>query len=247
MLGAISVLATVTPISARDAAIFTGRLLLRLADFVPLIAGSGQRWSDVITGLLRMAYVTDVLRSFRSKGWLTEDKYRDIHIQANTAINARRTDWFEEVLSSISKETGISLPEVESFRKEPPISQVRFNTYISAAPRKSLSLKTTQLRETGCRPATPTKVDSMRYWKDTRRARCTTLPYRVGWYPVSTMPHISVASWPGQSKVSRTAQCTSKTGHLSRSKHHNQHHVDAREEAANESAMAGSGSGLSCR
>jgi hypothetical protein len=117
LLGAISVLATITPISALDAAIFTGRLMLRLADFVPLIAGSGQRWSDVITGLLRMAYVTDVLRSFESRGWLSEKTYLEIHYQANIAINSGKRDWFEEVISSVSRRAGIPPSEVEQFWK----------------------------------------------------------------------------------------------------------------------------------
>jgi hypothetical protein len=118
MLGAISVLATVTPISALDAAIFSGRLMLRLADFVPMIAGSGQRWSDVITGLLRMAYVTDILRSFEGRGWLSEDEYLEIHYQSNISINSRNPGWFEEVLSSISKKTGISLPNVQNYWRD---------------------------------------------------------------------------------------------------------------------------------
>jgi len=118
LLGAISVLATVTPISALDAAIFTGRLMLRLADFVPLISGSGQRWSDVITGLLRMAYVTDTLRSFLNRGWLSEGKYLEIHYRANQTINLGKSDWFEEVLSSVSKAAGISPFDVQHFWKE---------------------------------------------------------------------------------------------------------------------------------
>jgi hypothetical protein len=125
MLGAISVLATVTPISAVDAAIFTGRLMLRLADFVPLVAGSGYRWSDVITGLLRMAYVTDMLRSFEKRGWLSAEMYREIQFQANMGINSGKSDWFEEVLSSSSKKMAVSSSEVESFW--------RGNTYFTSA------------------------------------------------------------------------------------------------------------------
>jgi hypothetical protein len=115
IMGATCVLATVTPISARDAAVFTGRLLMRLADFVPLVAGSNQRWSDVITGLLRMTYATDLIRTFESARKLNGEDARTIHVEANITINSRKTDWFETLLSTISKRLGIALSEVEKF------------------------------------------------------------------------------------------------------------------------------------
>lgn len=76
-MGAMSVLGTVTPVHARDAAVFVGRLLLRLAEFVPVVAGSGQRWSDVISGLLRMSYVTDLIRVFERESDLRRRSSQD--------------------------------------------------------------------------------------------------------------------------------------------------------------------------
>lgn len=95
-MGAMSVLGTVTPIHARDAAVFVGRLLLRLAEFVPVIAGSGQRWSDVISGLLRMSYVTDLIRVFESEKVISADDHRKIQFEANTLINSESDEWFEK-------------------------------------------------------------------------------------------------------------------------------------------------------
>jgi hypothetical protein len=115
MLGAISVLATITPILAREAAVFASRLLLRIAEFVPLVAGTGQRWSDIVTGLLRMSYVTDLIRSLETLGLLNEEAYRAIQIEANTNIGLRKKDWFETVLNSISTRTGIPLSDVETY------------------------------------------------------------------------------------------------------------------------------------
>jgi len=60
-------------------------------------------------------YVTDLLRAFEHRGLLPKDKYLEIHNQSNTAINSCRPDWFEEVLSSISRKTGIPLAEVGDF------------------------------------------------------------------------------------------------------------------------------------
>jgi hypothetical protein len=116
-MGAVAVLATIVPVSALDAAMFTGRLLLRLADYVPLIAQTGQRWSDVITGLLRMVYVTALLRSLMSRKLLSDDQYVEIHPKSNTAINSGNSTWFEEVLENISRATGLSIEEVQVFWK----------------------------------------------------------------------------------------------------------------------------------
>jgi hypothetical protein len=114
-MGAMSVLATVTPILARDAAVFVGRLLLRLADFVPVFAGSGQRWSDVISGLIRMSYVTDLIRVFESEKMISADDHRKIQFEANTLINSGSNEWFERTLAALSRASGSSVEQVRSF------------------------------------------------------------------------------------------------------------------------------------
>ena len=115
-MGAMSVLGTVTPIHARDAAVFVGRLLLRLAEFVPMIAGSGQRWSDVISGLLRMSYVTDLIRVFESENVISADDHRKIQFEANTLINAQSDEsWFEKTLEALALASGWSAEPVETF------------------------------------------------------------------------------------------------------------------------------------
>lgn len=113
-MGAMAVLGTVTPIHARDAAVFVGRLLLRLAEFVPMIAGSGQRWNDVISGLLRMSYVTDQIRVFESENVISADDHRKIQFEANTLINAESHEWFEETLAALALASGWSAERVRS-------------------------------------------------------------------------------------------------------------------------------------
>jgi hypothetical protein len=126
-MGAMSVLGTVTPISARDAAVFVGRLLLRLAEFVPMIAGSGQRWSDVISGLLRMSYVTDLIRVFESEKVISADDHRKIQFEANTLINAESDEWFEKTLAALALASGWPVERVRSFWLE--------NAYFTSAMR----------------------------------------------------------------------------------------------------------------
>lgn len=118
LLGAVAVLATVVPVTALDAAMFTGRLLLRLADYVPLIAQTGQRWSDVITGLLRMVYVTALLRALMSRRSITEDQFSRIHYKSNEEINSGNSNWFEKALDNIAEESGLSHEEVQAFWRD---------------------------------------------------------------------------------------------------------------------------------
>lgn len=115
MMGAMSVLGTVTPINAADAAVFVGRLLLRLAEYVPLIAGSGHRWSDVVTGLLRMSYVTDLNRAFESEKAISADDHRKIQFEANTLINSGSAEWFERTLEMLSHASGLPPERVREF------------------------------------------------------------------------------------------------------------------------------------
>jgi len=108
MMGARSVLGTMVPISGLKAAILIGRFMFRFTDFVPLLR-TMISWSQVVSGMLRMSYVTDVLRTFEKQYSLCEDDYYRIHSAANIAINQFQSRWFEQVLSSVSE--AISMPE----------------------------------------------------------------------------------------------------------------------------------------
>jgi hypothetical protein len=99
----------------RNAAVFVGRLLLRLAEFVPLIAASGQRWNDVISGLLRTSYVTDLIRAFEAEKLISADDHRQIQFEANTQINSGNDEWFERALTALSNASGCSVGQVRSF------------------------------------------------------------------------------------------------------------------------------------
>jgi hypothetical protein len=94
-LGVRAVLGSVFPIDARSAAIFTARFLYRIADYLgPAIAvfNQGLRWSDVVTGMLRMQILTDYLRAILRLDFITEDQFEKIHVQGNLAINGDQDD-----------------------------------------------------------------------------------------------------------------------------------------------------------
>jgi len=100
-LGVRSVLASVFPLDARDAASFTARLLYRLAGFLePAISVRGQpiTWTEVVGGMLRMQLLTDYLRSLLNSKLITNEIFKEIHNTGNIAINMLHDNPFEEVL-----------------------------------------------------------------------------------------------------------------------------------------------------
>jgi hypothetical protein len=108
MMGARSILGTVVPIDGLKAAILIARFMFRFTDFVPFLRTMFP-WSQVVSGMLRMSYVTDVLMTMEKLFSFGEDAYKRIHTAANIAINDFRPGWFEEVLASLS--AAISMPE----------------------------------------------------------------------------------------------------------------------------------------
>ena len=111
MLGARSVLGTMVPIDGRNAAVLIARFMLRFAEFLPLL-DTMMPWSQVIGGMLRMSYVTDVLRTLQKQFQLSLNDYTEIHKAANVAINSFRPDWFEELLKSVAAAASISEEKV---------------------------------------------------------------------------------------------------------------------------------------
>lgn len=103
-LGVRAVLGSVFPIDARSAAIFTARFLYRIADYLgPAIAmfNQGLRWSDVVTGMLRMQILTDFLRAILRQGLISDYQYDRIHLDGNLAINGDQEDPLGQVVGML--------------------------------------------------------------------------------------------------------------------------------------------------
>ena len=62
--------------------------------------------------MLRMSYVTDVLRTMKDRLDLTDNTYRTVHTRANTAINMFRPDWFRSLLDDIARATATDVPTI---------------------------------------------------------------------------------------------------------------------------------------
>lgn len=105
MMGCTSVLGTLAPIDAAKAAMLVGRFILRLSDFWPHVT-QAMPWSQVVSGMLRMTYITDVLQAMKSRLLLTDEQYEELHnivqTAANIDINRSAADWLENALKTIA-------------------------------------------------------------------------------------------------------------------------------------------------
>jgi hypothetical protein len=110
LMGARSVLGTLAPIKGLNAALLIARFVLRFSEFLPLVK-STMPWSQVVSGMLRMSYVTDVLMEMQRRFSFGRDIYLEVHNEANIAINRFQSGWFEQLLTSLSKK--LSLSEIQ--------------------------------------------------------------------------------------------------------------------------------------
>lgn len=118
-MGAIAVLGTLTPIEGRHAAVLLARLMLRLSDFLPAISAP-ILWNEVVSGLLRMSYVTDSLDALGALGQirLSPEERRTVQLEANLAINSFRADWFERTVESVAQIKSLPSHQVGSRWRE---------------------------------------------------------------------------------------------------------------------------------
>ncbi|MES2579421.1 MAG: hypothetical protein V4552_02665 [Pseudomonadota bacterium] len=122
MLGARSVLATTLPVNGGLAAILIGRLIFRISEYVPLAIDHRAllTWRDVVSGMLRMEYVTEILLVLRRYTDLEISKVSVDHIQlqTNIAINQNDSSWYDLFLSLLSKESLISKHDLQAMIDE---------------------------------------------------------------------------------------------------------------------------------
>jgi hypothetical protein len=110
-MGARSVLGTLAPIDARSAATLIARFLFRLEAFLPALRRP-MNWTEVVTGMLRMSYATDIIFKFEQLDSVPHGTYRRVQMTANVAINSGDPEWFEKVLCGLSKQTNLTDEQV---------------------------------------------------------------------------------------------------------------------------------------
>lgn len=116
-LEAHTVLATTLPIHGMKAGAFIGRLLYRIAEFMPLAVKVRPilTWREVISGMLRMTHVTEVMAALKKNAGLAYQgiNFDAAQLSANTAINQRSPDWHEKFLDKLSVLTGKSIDHLK--------------------------------------------------------------------------------------------------------------------------------------
>jgi hypothetical protein len=102
--GATAVVASLLPIRAVDAAVFTARLVWRIAEFLPAVTGPQGRavlWSEVMAGMFRLQLVFDLLMPLLKAGKLTFAQYSALNMAAIVATTNQDSDWWNDTLRAL--------------------------------------------------------------------------------------------------------------------------------------------------
>ena len=111
-MGARSVIGTIAPIEAISAASLVARFLFRLEAFLPVLKVP-INWTEVVTGMLRMSYVTDMLRKFEQIHSMPPFHLSRIQMVANIGINSDDAAWFAQVVNAIAQDTQETVERVK--------------------------------------------------------------------------------------------------------------------------------------
>jgi hypothetical protein len=122
-MGASTVLTSMLPLNADQAAVFLGRLLWRIEEYVPIMlrnAAHPVSWASIIWGLLRMMYCSQLMIEMISRGFakISPDQYRKLGSNSTMSITLQRKAWFTDFLNELQDETGRSAVEIATFRRE---------------------------------------------------------------------------------------------------------------------------------
>jgi hypothetical protein len=117
--GAETVLATSLPVDADYAAVFIGRLLLRIGEFMPLLLrrphGSA-RWSEVLPGLQRRQYCTEALLAIDGKDGITLGDLGRVRVEFDVGMRIDKWDctWFDFLIERAAQEAGVTADRVRN-------------------------------------------------------------------------------------------------------------------------------------
>ena len=112
--GVQAVLGTYAPVQSTHTAVFVGRLLYRIATFLPVITQHRPvSWREIVGTFFRMSYVTDVLVDLKEvRKVISEAQYYELHFDANSAINSGIHEWLERLQQGVIDATGMAEGEV---------------------------------------------------------------------------------------------------------------------------------------
>jgi hypothetical protein len=119
--GARTVVASLLPLNANNAAILTTRLIWRLAEFLPAITGAEGRavlWSEVMAGMLRLQVVFDLAMPLLSEGRLSFEQYQEINLKAIQATANREPGWWDETLRRVGSFLNLDASAIDALGRK---------------------------------------------------------------------------------------------------------------------------------
>lgn len=118
LLGARTVLSTLTPVHVIHASVFIARLILRITDVFLKKTIELQKiitWSEIVTGLKRMVYLTDLIDWVLKRYKIYHPQFKsDLMLEANMLINPLSYQWYEKFIDYLSDQICVAKYEIES-------------------------------------------------------------------------------------------------------------------------------------
>jgi hypothetical protein len=121
--GAIAVLASLLPLDGIGAAMLMARMIFRLRKFIGILTamdGYVIKWTAAVSGMLRMAHVSEILQVLRDGGVVNidDEQYYNLHRAANIAITSNMPGWYELFVEHLAAEAGISTLDMHRIIEE---------------------------------------------------------------------------------------------------------------------------------
>jgi hypothetical protein len=91
---------------------------LRIFEFIPvaIVQRPILTWREVMSGMIRMSFTSEVrhLLTRQAGVRLRQGGHDRVQLTANTTINSRRPDWFEQFVEAIESESGIESSNIRA-------------------------------------------------------------------------------------------------------------------------------------
>ncbi|WP_426127913.1 CHAT domain-containing protein [Pararhizobium sp. PWRC1-1] len=97
--GATSVVGTFLPVRSKSAALFAARLALRAAWYTQAVVGGAKRpilWSEVVGGMLRLDFLSDLMGVLEKKNLVDADQAFATRTSVNMLVHTRDPDWWPQ-------------------------------------------------------------------------------------------------------------------------------------------------------
>lgn len=117
--GSKTVLASALPVISHESSVFIFRLLLRIKSYLPrVMESSSLRWSNLVTGMLRRSYYTELaylLRKKKATKVFSDDEFTDMNFKISILLDPLHDDWHEKIMGIITDTFQIDIKDLEKF------------------------------------------------------------------------------------------------------------------------------------